>query len=67
VISINNNAFNDKILKAAANKDTSALLSSLNAEERRLLDKLMSDEKARQEFLSSAEAKKIISKLFGSR
>lgn len=71
MISINkntsNNDFNEKIKKATGGKDTAAMLSSLNYEERKLLDTLLKDEKARQEFLSSAEAKKIISMLFGSR
>lgn len=71
MISINKNAsnndFNEKIKKATGGKDTAAMLSSLNYEERKLLDTLLKDEKARQEFLSSAEAKKIISMLFGSR
>ena len=71
MISINkntsNNDFAEKIKKATGGKDTAAMLSSLNYEERKLLDTLLKDEKARQEFLSSAETKKIISMLFGSR
>ncbi len=71
MISINKNFsdknFNDDIKDAINKKDTAALLSSLSDEDKKLLDTLLKDEKAREEFLSSSDARKIISALFGSR
>lgn len=71
MISINkntsNNDFAEKIKKAVNCKDADAMIATLGTEERKLFDKLLKDDKARQEFLSSDEAKKIISALFGSR
>ena len=71
MISINKNFydknFNDDIKDAINKKDTAALLSSLSDEDKKLLDTLLMDNKAREEFLSSSDARKIISALFGSR
>lgn len=71
MISINKNFcdknFNDDIKEAINKKDTAALLSSLSNEDKKLLDTLLKDDKAREEFLSSGNARKIISALFGSR
>ena len=71
MISINKNFydknFNDDIKEAINKKDTAALLSSLSNEDKKLLDTLLKDDKAREEFLSSSNARKIISALFGSR
>lgn len=71
MISINKNFydknFNDDIKDAINKKDTAALLSSLSDEDKKLLDTLLKDNKAREEFLSSSDARKIISALFGSR
>ena len=68
MISINKNFIdknlNNEIKKAVNNKDAAALLSSLNSEDKKLLDTLLKDEKAREKFLSSSEARKIISALF---
>ena len=49
------------------NKDAASLMSALNAEDKKLLDTLLNDEKKRKEFLSSPEAKAIISALFKGR
>lgn len=71
MISINKNFydknFNDDIKDAINKKDTAALLSALSDEDKKLLDTLLKDNKAREEFLSSSDARKIISALFGSR
>lgn len=71
MISINKNFydknFNDNIKDAINKKDTAALLSALSDEDKKLLDTLLKDNKAREEFLSSSDARKIISALFGSR
>ena len=71
MISINKNFydknFNDDNKDAINKKDTAALLSALSDEDKKLLDTLLKDNKAREEFLSSSDARKIISALFGSR
>lgn len=71
MISINKNFsdknYKDEIKDAINKKDTAALLSSLSDQDKKLLDTLLKDDKAREEFLSSSDARKIISALFGSR
>ena len=52
---------------AIKNKDAASLISNLNSEDKKLLDSLLNDEKKRKEFLSSPEAKAIISSLFKGR
>ncbi len=53
--------------KVIKNKDTDALISSLNDEDKKLLNTLLNDEVKRKEFLSSKEARAIIGSLFKSR
>ncbi|MBQ5910700.1 MAG: hypothetical protein IIW94_01660 [Clostridia bacterium] len=52
---------------AIKNADTASLMSSLSAEDKKVLDTLLNDDARRQEFLSSPEAKAIISALFKGR
>ena len=61
---ISNQDLKGEIKEAINKKDTAALLSSLSDEDKKLLNALLKDEKARKEFLSSDEARKIISALF---
>ena len=62
MISINKNFsdknFNDDIKEAINKKDTAALLSSLSNEDKKLLDTLLKDDKAREEFLKQLETVK---------
>lgn len=55
------------IKNAIKKKDAQSLLSSLNDEDKKLLDSLLKDEKARNEFLSSPEARMLFSTLFKGR
>lgn len=48
-------------------RDTDALVSSLSDEDKKLLNSLLNDEAKRKEFLSSKEAKAIMSSLFRGR
>lgn len=56
-----------EIKKAIENKDASVLLSMLSDQDKKLLDSLLSNEKEREAFLSSKDAKTIISNLFKGR
>lgn len=62
-----NKKISNEMKNAIKNKDAASLMSNLNAEDKKLLDTLLNDEKKRKEFLSSPEAKAIISSLFKGR
>lgn len=57
----------DDIKNAIKKNDTSALLSSLSDEDKKLFNALLKDEKARNEFLSSPQAKILLSTLLKGR
>lgn len=57
----------EQLNKAIKSGDAATLISSLSDEDKRLLDTLLNDEKARKSFLSSKEAGAIISSLFKGR
>ena len=57
----------EQINRAIKNNDAASLVSALSDEDKKLLDTLLKDEKARKEFLSSKEAGAIISALFKGR
>ncbi len=61
------NKINPEELKRAVGKDPASLMASLNAEDRAMLNSLMRDKNARDKLLSSPEAKKLISWLYGGR
>lgn len=55
------------LLKAAKNGDVNSLISGLSDKDKQLLSRLMEDKTARENFLSSDEAKRIISELMNGR
>lgn len=52
---------------AIGKEDAASLLASLSPSDRELFERLMNDKTARDKFLSSPEALKIISQLMGGR
>lgn len=56
-----------KNLGALGKEDAASLLSSLSPADKEMLEHLMNDKAAREKFLSSPEALKIISQLMGGR
>ena len=54
---MNNNINPEKLIKGVKNKNVNELISSLNDTDKQMLDKLLKDKKAREELLSSNEAK----------
>lgn len=55
------------LLKAAKNGDVNSLISGLSDKDKQLLGRLMEDKAARESFLSSDDAKRIISELMNGR
>ncbi len=55
------------LLKAAKKGDVNSLISGLSDKDKQLLSRLMEDKTARENFLSSDEAKRIISELMNGR
>lgn len=55
------------LLNAAKNGDVNSLISGLSDKEKQLLSSLMKDKTARENFLASEEAKRIISELMNGR
>ncbi len=55
------------LLKAATNGDVNSLISGLSDKDKMLLSHLMEDKAARENFLASDEAKRIISELMNGR
>ena len=60
---MNNNINPEKLFKDVKGKNVNELISSLNDSDKQLLDKLLKDKKAREEFLSSNEAKMLFNLL----
>lgn len=62
-----NKNINPKEFDAINKENAASLLSSLSPADREMFDQLMKDKAARDKFLSSPEALKIISQLMGGR
>ena len=60
---MNNNINPEKILQGVKNKNVNELISSLNDSDKQMLDRLLKDKKAREELLSSKEAKMLFNLL----
>ncbi len=60
---MNNNMKPENLLKGVKNKNVNELISTLNETDRQMLDKLLKDKKAREELLSSNEAKMLFNLL----
>lgn len=60
---MNNNMQPENLLKGVKNKNVNELISTLNETDRQMLDKLLKDKKAREELLSSNEAKMLFNLL----
>ena len=60
---MDNNLNSEKILKDVKNKNVNELISSLNENDKQMLDRLLKDEKAREKLLSSKEAQIIFNLL----
>lgn len=56
---------NNDLAKLFSNSDPANLISKLDQKDKMLLDSLMKDAKAREEFLSSEAAQKIIKEILG--
>lgn len=64
---LSNGALTQEMKNAIKNKDASALLSSLNENERKLFNSLMSDKQAREDLLSSPKLKSMLDSLLNGR
>ena len=62
-----NENLNEDIKKAARNADVSSLMGMLSDTDKRVFASLLRDKKARDELLSSPEAKSLFKKLLGGR
>ncbi len=62
-----NENLSDDIKKAARNADVSSLMGMLNDTDKKVFASLLKDKKARDELLSSPEAKSLFEKLIGGR
>ncbi|MBR6572589.1 MAG: hypothetical protein IKK77_02600 [Clostridia bacterium] len=60
---MNNNINPENLIKGVKNKNVNELISSLNDSDKQMLDKLLNDKKAREELLSSKEAKMLFNLL----
>lgn len=60
---MNNNINPENLVKGIKNKNVNELISSLCDTDKQILDKLLKDKKAREELLSSNEAKMLFNLL----
>lgn len=60
---MNNNINPENLVKGIKNKNVNELISSLCDADKQILDKLLKDKKAREELLSSNEAKMLFNLL----
>ncbi|MBQ9977035.1 MAG: hypothetical protein IJP21_00405 [Clostridia bacterium] len=60
---MNNNINPENLVKGIKNKNVNELISSLSDADKQILDKLLKDKKAREELLSSNEAKMLFNLL----
>lgn len=60
---MNNNINPENLVKGIKNKNVNELISSLSDTDKQILDKLLKDKKAREELLSSNEAKMLFNLL----
>ena len=62
-----NEHLNEDIKKAARNADVSSLMGMLSDTDKQVFASLLRDKKARDELLSSPEARSLLKKLLGGR
>ncbi len=67
IVTASGKKINKNTVDSAKNGDLSALIGTLNADDRRKLDAALSDKETARKILSSAQAKEILKKITGGK